>query len=1477
MDHNHFKLGSLIILSVMLIAIMIISAIDNGNIKFSSDFYASKDYIKVDGKDNNNSGSDASDLSDGLGSSMIDENENYTSYGSNLVSHEFATGANNSQSIEGLNSGGHGYAYINTPPKWEGIDLETQVIELSDNRTWEQNGGVDGQSPWLYDEVDFENLNQNGSNSSENCWGYYAGPSVRPSGTTTGALFTHVGYLGPGDWLNTSEYSAFNQTIYIKRSSISYCAIDFDYYNSGNDHGIATGFVEINGYKMTWDAFSSTGWQHQTLVMPTSELEYYFSVPGNVTIKIGIDVTLTAVWSGTSLLAQELYFDNISLWLRGEALPSQLDLKINGTNVLDTDYGRGHLSLSGNWQNPSDTQDMPIIEDFTTNSTDVNLKSDLTLKIFRTYSSQDNNGDSYSNFTIENNSNSVWTVYYYGAKPNQLGGYNFTLFFPSDWTAISAIDPNYQEVLPYLTQQSGSIIIPTERANNFPGLWKFKFSSPNYCVNMKVLKNTTNTPGSSDWAESNEYFAGDYINITANIKTDGNFTDLTSTNAVLNIKFPNGTIVQKYTQVKPVLNNVNGEVRFDSIKIPDAGDDYVAGTYKIFVYWNNSHSGFLANETGVISREIIIKHHAKITPERIYYADIIRNTDFNIKIQLNDTNNSAPVSNANVYFTNLSGQLQTMTEIAPGYYFAETKALQGHEGLNKFIIHAEHTYFESESVNITVEVVFKTVLSAQEYPNTEVEWNQNITIHLNYTEYDSHVGIVHANFTDDWPCQSHITELGGGLYNIELNTSCAEVNSIKTLNISTSDVGYLPNNILIDILIKPRASNYTLYLNTQDKTDVRSIDAFLHTQINISLDYFDNYNSSTITDASVVLKGVPSGDKTLALINGLFQYNLDADELGLGSFLLTIKANETKYQTKNIDLTITIKKRPTNYELYLNEANKTTEKIIDVDLDTIINISVNYFDALNGSFIGHASVNLSSGELGNKNMNLLNNLYQYELDTSLIGTGVHTFTINCESNDTQVLTFNFIVKVDKKPSNYSLFLNATDYTTNLAIDITLGDLLNISVFYNDNNLTSPTPIIPANVILKGVGTNDINMALSGELYEYILNSSLLGGGVHILNINADSQNFSRQSIYLTITVNPINSSINIYFDNNNITLSKTAGVKIRSEFNISVQYLDQNTGMPIPYSSVNITGTGLSTIIMVYNWQTQRYEATINSSVMGIGIHFLNIKVCNINYTRIDEIISIEVRQIPTKIKTATNSSVITQVTGSQFTFGVYLVDQDTGEPILGANVSYSSSFGNGFLTDEDNDGYYTTTLNNLPVGSYVIYIMAEKGADYNYIEEKVTLNIVSRPNTGTTSKLIVYLLIGTIIAITGFIIAYESYLKYPKNIRALRAIRKNIRKGKFLEADLKEQSELAQELIRQKIIGTYPAFKKILPIQTKDAPSKDLSDKKRKDVPEQLQPDKAAQEKPDTKQPGNGQNIDKNTTTNSALSKENDHKGGDI
>jgi hypothetical protein len=146
------------------------------------------------------------------------------------------------------------------------------------------------------------------------------------------------------------------------------------------------------------------------------------------------------------------------------------------------------------------------------------------------------------------------------------------------------------------------------------------------------------------------------------------------------------------------------------------------------------------------------------------------------------------------------------------------------------------------------------------------------------------------------------------------------------------------------------------------------------------------------------------------------------------------------------------------------------------------------------------------------------------------------------------------------------------------------------------------------------------------------------------------------------------------------------------------------------------------------------------------------------------------------------------------------LIDSDFGGIITNANVTYRWAYGQGTLTDPEDDGIYIVELVNVPTGTYEITISASVGVDYDIEDYRITLNVVSE--TATDFTLLFISLAGGLVALAIAFTLYEVRFKYPPLVRKSRKVRKKISKGKKTKSlkDLTSRDDLIKEHLERNI-----------------------------------------------------------------------------
>jgi hypothetical protein len=123
------------------------------------------------------------------------------------------------------------------------------------------------------------------------------------------------------------------------------------------------------------------------------------------------------------------------------------------------------------------------------------------------------------------------------------------------------------------------------------------------------------------------------------------------------------------------------------------------------------------------------------------------------------------------------------------------------------------------------------------------------------------------------------------------------------------------------------------------------------------------------------------------------------------------------------------------------------------------------------------------------------------------------------------------------------------------------------------------------------------------------------------------------------------------------------------------------------------------------------------------------------------------------------------------------LNNTDYDEIIKGALVTYRWYYGQGELTDPDDDGVYETFLYNVPGGVHPITITAFAGDNYDFETFEITLSVTQ--TAGPDLTWLIYVLSGGALCLGLAILLYQTHFKYPPIVRKIRKLRKSVRKGK--------------------------------------------------------------------------------------------------
>ena len=868
---------------------------------------------------------------------------------------------------------------------WEGYKLNANIDELSDTRNWcngsfnygDDNGYQDTGNDTTYISNKFQNWTFgkfDWYNDSDMAGNYIDSTSNNPETDDHDCLELKITGIPHGS--NTYGYDGqdrcyWTSSLQIPRgkvldSELKFDVRDFHLMDSNNfelrislNHEQIYSFGGINLKQAcgdSWRTFSI----HQDLWTNTSNI--FMNPVNNSLIKVNFTLILNQEFGYEYTYEdyengdyQQIFIDNVKLIMSTEVKPSQIQLKMNNKDVDDIVWGKGSVEENNIWTTSLVDANFSGTDIWELGGYKISLKADINLYV-RKHTPETNyetNTNSLGTiFSVSNNSIVNWDFYTYFSVPN---GYEENLMrvnFPKDITITwvsEPQDPSTNRLSECDASTQGLIIIPVNNISATPdGFWKFKATSPNYCEGLNILNNA-----SGSWISDNQFLSGGFINITAKISNPLLISGyIHQTKVHLFLRFPNGTIWTASNQLKSP--NPNGYVYFDPFQIPNSPPNYEVGEYEAIITWNNSYFTFDLNETGLMYKKFNIIHKSKLTLDQNYYGQVCEGELINIKVSFNDLENFNAIQDAQVYLNNFIEETHYFSEISPGYYFLEFNTTGGISGNNTITIYANSTSYLNNQINVTIELIQQTILIAQEYPTIQVIWNENFTIHLNYTEKSSGLGIS-TTPTDNWLGETYCIEENIGEYNITCNSSAYEVNKMHSLIINFCKDGYESQSIIIGVFLIKRQANLSIYIDSLKITELYQIDKSYNEQLSISVRISDSITEQFLDGEDLTLISEKFTINLHYTSNFWHNTSITCSPLNfsLGSNLISIRLIKDNYDMEIFSFLLYIEQ----IEIVVNPIG--FEDSINADIGETLNIELLLSDSNTNNTIENAFVSYS--------------------------------------------------------------------------------------------------------------------------------------------------------------------------------------------------------------------------------------------------------------------------------------------------------------------------------------------------------------------------------------------------------------------------------------------------------------------------------------------------------------------------------------
>jgi hypothetical protein len=563
-------------------------------------------------------------------------------------------------------------------------------------------------------------------------------------------------------------------------------------------------------------------------------------------------------------------------------------------------------------------------------------------------------------------------------------------------------------------------------------------------------------------------------------------------------------------------------------------------------------------------------------------------------------------------------------------------------------------------------------------------------------------------------------------YNITIHTSQLQIGN-NFLTISASKKYYESIEILIDIKVLERDTDLQLFLDSNNKTLDKSIQMIYGNSGNITVTYKDNELDPNIhiSGASVDLTGLGAPENLIEdLLLEQYTFIIDTNDLGLGNTFLTINAQKENYTAQSIRFKIEVLER-TSYidKVFLNQ---TEDLGIEIPWNETLNIAVTYNDSATDIFIDNALIQLTG--IGISENFTENNPFNYSLNfnSKNLELGVNFLTISAQKEN-YTLSFRIItITVLERTTYFEIFINNSKYSTSQFYNSSIGEFLNVTVFYKDSKTNALIDSAVVQLIESG-NIYNLNENLLFNLYEVTIEMEPIGAGVKFLAVSAKKDNYTLFSEVISLIIREKQTKIQLFLNGTQYFDGETIELEVTDTLNITAKYLDNITNTFLSGATMDLIDSGQFN----ENSTQEYYNITIAVLDLGETLNRLSIIAQLENYqTALIEffIQVVERKSEGTLILNKVNKTAdpyLELPIGSLLNITVKFFDSKTGNHIPGATVQLDGNLKDILIENFNFEQYYLIiNTTQLSLGLNIFTIIAERANFQLFTIQKMYINI---------------------------------------------------------------------------------------------------------------------------------------------------------
>jgi len=817
---------------------------------------------------------------------------------------------------------------------------------------------------------------------------------------------------------------------------------------------------------------------------PTWESHDFVTTPVNGPVRLRI--TLEKTDSKNLEVEGHIYFDNFRYEIGSYVKPSEAELKLNGTSVIDTVSSSGEVNI---YADPSQMCETALVDCWST-SQDFEFTSTYdTISFHYSYSmyvKQINTEAANTFFTAPVDGTPNWQATYFVAigAPGGHVGYSFGIYLEPAWALYEVNDTSgpitefaYNETSQFVKLDQATV------SENY----SFFATSPNYVLSVYAQKGPTSTGPWTNVTSSGYLVKDEYIRVKAHLRPVGPSAD---NFANVSIFYPNESMwLSAITPINFTIDDSTDSLTTPSWQIPSIEEADIGQHWQITVAFDNQ------TQCGMMQSSFILVVATRATEENpIQYSDHIwgSSVPVNVTWQNNETNSYIPDATAQIRYVDRNGQTRydPMVPNTMGAYSLEFSTILMEPSRNaEFHVelfrygYVNASYDEGTQVTFTVNLInnLELIMIRPTQLTGSNEYTGQTTSSQGYWSqiklFDPYRSAYVLNESSFWPAvhveYDYYEDTGSGFgspiasHHFSHNTSDRTFNKIDlsysigvdavkynvsvridaswdfieidfTIIIVIVDYGTNLDAVQTVISYPPEGfgSGWTEFNPVSDNYEVH---LYWNEIFNITV-YYEN-SSTLIGIAGATVNLLVGGTNLYPLVpaaSGYYTYNLNTATLDLGLNLLQVNASYPDHADQTILITVFVESRAT-----LLSRNHTGSTYI-TPWGTDFVLTFTFSDNVTGSPVGISDATTDVTYSGLKgNYSTVNNL-----------DGTYTITFNGgDLEATYYITITFTRVNYTSQSQYYEFTIREIWTQSFGFanpsSVPWGDLVNITLNYDD--------------------------------------------------------------------------------------------------------------------------------------------------------------------------------------------------------------------------------------------------------------------------------------------------------------------------------------------------------------------------------------------------------------------------------------------